>query len=290
LVSGAVSDASAVNIIKEGASDYILKDRMERLPVAITQAIEKEKNRHEKVQAADEKAKIISELLRRNKELEQFTYIISHHLRSPVANIMGLAQALTEDNYPEALRKEFLTQLNLSVLKMDDVIRDINKSLQIKNNINELKEVVCFTDVVKDIKTSIAHFIEMHKVIIETDFDEVDKFMTVKSYVYSLLNTLISNSIKYRQPGLLPVISLKSLRINDGIQLIISDNGLGINLDKNSNSIFGLYKRFHPHIEGKGIGLFLAKTEIEKLGGAIEIKSKVNYGTTFKIFLPSTNF
>lgn len=75
-----------------------------------------------------------------------------------------------------------------------------------------------------------------------------------------------------------------------GIDLAVSDNDMGINPDKDRSDVFGLYKRFHPHIEIKGIGLLLAKTEIEKLGGALEVKSKVNRGTTFKIFLPSINF
>ncbi len=146
---------------------------------------------------------------------------------------MGLAEALTDESYPDVLHKESLTQLNLSVLKLDDVIRDLNYTLQIKHNADEVKEAVCFNDIVKDIKISIKDVIEKHKVSIETNFDEADKFMTVKSYIYSVFFNLISNSIKYRQAGLLPVISLKSLKTAEGIQLIISDNGSGIDIDKN---------------------------------------------------------
>ena len=95
---------------------------------------------------------------------------------------------------------------------------------------------------------------------------------------------LISNSIKYKQSGLAPVIEIKSRKLADKIELSFKDNSIGMDLETKSEQIFGLYKRFHPqHAEGKGMGLFMVKTQVETLGGKISVQSKVNVGTEFKI-------
>lgn len=98
---------------------------------------------------------------------------------------------------------------------------------------------------------------------------------------------LLSNSIKYRLPGVPVTIHLQTRKVNDIICLSVKDNGMGIDLVKNNEKIFGLYNRFHSKkIDGKGIGLNLVKTQAESLGGNVEAESEVNCGSTFKIYLP----
>lgn len=113
-------------------------------------------------------------------------------------------------------------------------------------------------------------------------FSEMDEFLTIKSYLYSIFYNLISNSIRYRQPGLPAIIEIKS-RLNNTLELIFTDNGMGIDLQKRGEQVFGLYKRFYTNIEGKGMGLFMVKTQVESLDGKINIRSQVNKGTEFKI-------
>jgi signal transduction histidine kinase len=96
---------------------------------------------------------------------------------------------------------------------------------------------------------------------------------------------LISNSIKYRQPEIEPIIEVKTFDRGELVEIVVSDNGLGMNLPQIQSSLFGLYKRFHHHIEGKGLGLYMIKTQTEAMGGKIEVSSKVNEGTTFSVFL-----
>jgi signal transduction histidine kinase len=97
---------------------------------------------------------------------------------------------------------------------------------------------------------------------------------------------LSSNSIKFRQPGIAPVITITSKRVQDKIELHFKDNGKGIDLDKHGHHLFGLYKRFDNSMEGKGMGLFMVKTQVEALGGTIKIKSTPGEGTEFVIQLP----
>ena len=101
--------------------------------------------------------------------------------------------------------------------------------------------------------------------------------------MYSIFYNLISNSIKYRRQHIPSVIAIESRLAKNKMELIFIDNGMGIDLNKNGGTVFGLYKRFHNHIEGKGMGLFMVKTQVETLGGKISIKSAENKGTEFKI-------
>jgi PAS domain S-box-containing protein len=231
-----------------------------------------------------EREKMTSDLLQHNKNLEQFAYIISHNLRSPVANIIGLSNLIQNSpDMSEADFKRCMEGLALSVKKLDDIIIDLNYILQVRREINEKKETVKLSSLIKDIKTSISNLIEKEKITINTNFTDAREIFTIKSYLNSIFYNLISNSIKYRHPGRPAVIDISSKKVNDKILVTFSDNGLGIDLETNQNKVFGLYKKFHPHIEGKGMGLYMVKTQVEILGGSIHVNSEVNKGTEFTI-------
>ncbi len=227
--------------------------------------------------------KMAAELSQQNKYLEQFAYIISHNLRSPVANIIGIANMLKEADLTKQDQEVMMEGLSFSVKKLDEVIVDLNNILQIKKEVNEIKEKVSFSNLLEDIKSSISNLIKSEQVDIKSDFDEVDEIFTLKSYMRSIFYNLISNSIKYKQPDIPPVLEIKSHRINGKTELYFKDNGMGINLKEKGEQVFGLYKRFHAHTEGKGVGLFMTKMQVEALNGKISINSEVNKGTEFKI-------
>jgi PAS domain S-box-containing protein len=230
-----------------------------------------------------ERIKITNDLSQRNKDLEEFAYIVSHNLRAPVANILGAANRLSDPGLSTEKKDLLRNGLNESVTMLDGVVKDLNHILQVKREINEIKEKVCFSELVDNIKISIKNLIDRDNVEIKYDFSEIDEFLTLKSYMYSIFYNLISNSIKYRQQQVPGIIEIKSHRVNDAMELIFTDNGMGIDLQKKGGQVFGLYKRFHTNIEGKGIGLFMVKTQVETLGGKISIRSEVNKGTEFKI-------
>ncbi len=233
--------------------------------------------------AENERIRMISDLMQRNKDLEQFSYIISHNLRAPVANIMGLAEELSDDSY-DAETKLILTEaLSSDVKRLENVIADLNTILQTKREITELKEPVSLSELVTDIKLSINDLIQMQGVHINIDFKDVDEINTIKSYIQSIFFNLITNSIKYRKPFADSIIDIKS-HIDDGkLVIVFKDNGSGIDLTKKGDQIFGLYKRFHANTEGKGMGLYMVKTQVETLGGTISVSSEVNVGTKFVI-------
>jgi PAS domain S-box-containing protein len=231
-----------------------------------------------------ERVEITNDLIQQNRDLEQFSFIVSHNLRAPVANIIGLSVAAEAENLNPDLKKEIMTGLTQAAMKLDEVIIDLNAILQTKRDSGQKKEIVHFSEIANDIHASIENLIEKEKAILFWDFSEVDQILALKSYVHSIFYNLISNSLKYRQPEISPVIEIKSYQLKNKIELLFKDNGMGINLKEKGDKVFGLYKRFHSQVaEGKGMGLFLVKTQVESLGGKISIESEVNKGTTFKI-------
>ncbi len=227
--------------------------------------------------------KMAAELTQQNKYLEQFAYIISHNFRSPVANIIGIAETLLDSSLTKEEQEELMEGLSFSARKLDEVILDLNNILQIKNGVNEVKEKIYFSRLLKEIQDSISSLIKKECVEIISDFSEADEIFTLKSYMRSIFYNLITNSIKYKQPGKNPILEIKSFKNENNIRLSFKDNGLGINITEIGDQVFGIYRRFHDHVEGKGLGLFMTKLQVETLNGRIGINSEVNKGTEFII-------
>ncbi len=231
-----------------------------------------------------QKEAIANDLIKRNNDLEQFTYIVSHNLRAPIARVIGLADILSEFDLSDEERTETIMGISQSAHRLDDIIKDLNTILHIKGNLNENKEVVVFSTLVAEIEQNIRHF-NKDEFTLETDFSAVDSHYTIKNYFVSIFSNLVSNSIKYRQADKEPVIKIKSEIADNKLILTFSDNGIGFDMNKKGDEIFGLYKRFHFHVEGKGLGLFMVKSQVEMLGGKISVTSDINKGAEFRIEL-----
>lgn len=230
----------------------------------------------------EERAELMSQIIRRNKDLEQFSYMVSHNLRAPVANIIGLAEELDYDGHPADVKKLLANDMLISVARLDEVIFDLNSILQLKKDQPDLKETVDLVALTQGISDEISTLMQQQRVKIETDF-EIRSINCIKSYLHSIFYNLINNSIKYRREDVEPIIFISSRKSEDGMNLIFRDNGIGIDLETKSDQVFGLYKRFHNHVEGKGLGLFMVKTQVEILGGTISVSSEVDTGTEFTI-------
>ncbi len=227
-----------------------------------------------------------AELVRQNSQLEQFAFITAHNLRSPVARILGLANILDTKNIQNPDNQFILEKMVTVAHELESVIKDLNIILDIKKGINQNIEQVKFSEKVEKVMVLLENQIQASKAKIEVDFSQIDSIQSVSPYVESILYNLLSNAIKYRNPKKVPMITVKTEVQADYVVLTVTDNGLGIDLEANKGKIFTLYRRFHDHVEGKGLGLFLIKTQMETLGGEVEIASKLGEGTTFYIFFP----
>ncbi len=233
--------------------------------------------------AALERERITADLIQHNKDLEQFNYIISHNLRAPVANIIGLEDLLKDPNLDDNSKQEIVERVSYSIRSIDTVIKDLNLILQTRELVNEKKERVYLNDLFDDIKASISNTNVCDDAQFKFFFDEVDSICSVRSYLYSIFHNLASNSVKYGRPGVAPLITISSHIINNKVEIRFKDNSKGIDLAKHGSQLFGLYKRFDTTTEGKGMGLFMVKTQAEALGGTINVKSELGQGTEFTI-------
>ena len=233
--------------------------------------------------AAADKSKMLEDLKMRNKNLEQFSYIISHNLRAPVANILGAAKALQIEGLKKADAAFLLEGIIDAINKTDVILRDLNGILYIRNTSLQYETVV-FDDILKEVTAVLDQEVRLSEATINADFTEIDHLHSVRTYIYDIFYNMISNAIKFRQKNVPLVVDVYSKKSRTGMDIIFKDNGIGVDMEKYGDQIFGLYNRFHTDAaDGNGVGLFLVKTQVETLKGTISITSEVNAGASFRI-------
>lgn len=228
------------------------------------------------------------ELVEYNHQLEQFAFVSSHNLRSPIARILGLGNLLEITHLPE---DEIVIKQNLivSARELDRVVKDLNTILEIRKNNTSAVAEIDLSEEFNLIQLNLDKEISETNTNIKADFTNARIIRTVRPYLDSILMNLISNALKYRHPDRPPVITIRSEMRDNFLCLRVTDNGIGIDLNQYRQKLFTMYSRFHTHVEGKGLGLYLVKTQCEALGGKIEVTSQVGEGTTFTVFIkPST--
>lgn len=230
-----------------------------------------------------EKEHLIRELTQNNKDLKQFSYITSHNLRSPLSNLTGLLNLIEDIPIENEELKEILNGFNKSTHLLNETINDLVKVIIIKDNPSIQKEEVLLNEVFENVFSQLSFQIELHKPIIKLNFEKVAVLNINKAYIESILLNLLTNSIKYRSEDRKLKITISANQIEDSIILSFKDNGIGIDLERNKDKVFGLYQRFHNYPDSKGLGLYLVKSQVETMGGTISIDSEVNKGTSFTL-------
>ncbi len=261
----------------------------------ITQHIVIQKDVTFRKEAEERQQEMTRDLFRQNRDLQQFTYIVSHNLRAPVANAMGLADFLTKLDKHSEMYDTSLAHLKTSVFKMDTVLRDLNLILSLRDqqDISE-REVFALADIFEQVRLNFLESLSQHNGEVLVDIDPTIRLNTNRAYLYSIFYNLLSNAIKYRSEARQLQVKMQGQVCPNGggLRIDFSDNGSGFDMAKAGSNVFKLYKRFHANTnkKGRGIGLFLVKTHVETLGGNIELKSKLDEGTQVTIQLPSEVF
>lgn len=230
-----------------------------------------------------EKEQLIRELTQNNKDLQQFSYITSHNLRAPLSNLTGLLNLIDDIPIENPELKEILDGFNKSTHLLNETINDLVKVIVIKDNPSIEKEDVLLNNIFENVFSQLDFLIGLYKPIIKIDFKKVAFLNINKAYLESILLNLLTNSIKYKSANRKLKISITANQTDDNIILVFKDNGIGINMERNKDKIFGLYQRFHDHPDSKGLGLYLVKSQVETMGGTISLESEVNIGTTFTL-------
>lgn len=230
-----------------------------------------------------EKEQLIRELTQNNKDLKQFSYITSHNLRAPLSNLTGLLNLLEDIPIENPELRELLNGFTKSTHLLNETINDLVKVIIIKDNPSIQRETVFINEIFENVFSQLNSQIELHKPIIKLNFEKVFVLDTNKAYIESILHNLLSNSLKYKSENRKLKITITTEKTDDAVVMIFKDNGIGIDLERNRAKVFGLYQRFHNYPDSKGLGLYLVKSQVETMGGTIEIESEVNKGTTFTL-------
>ena len=254
------------------------------LPVAGNQliyAIAKDITHKKKMEF--ERNVLLSDLTKLNKDLKQLNYTTSHDLRAPVNNLLSVFNLLdvSRIDHPETL--QFIDILKSSAINLKQTLDTYVDVLSQKESLNEQIEELNLEEIMNGVTSSLKSLIHTSNTSFDIDFSELTSVKFNKIYLESVFLNLITNSIKYGRPDRSPVITICSKNTNGVPQLVISDNGMGFDMDKAKGSIFGFQQKFHNHTDSKGIGLYLVYSHITGLGGQIAVNSQINEGTSFTI-------
>ena len=219
----------------------------------------------------------------RNKQLSEFNYLVSHNLRAPVTSMSVILDMLRKEKEPKIINQLLpkLNKIGSSIIELTQDIGDYVSILDEKKIKVEEVDIVALIDQAKNDFSEI--LLDSKDFNVTVNLIGWQQILFSKLYLHSILHNLISNAIKYRRAEVLSYIHIETTFEDHKKVLLIKDNGVGINLEKHGENIFKLYKRFHRNVSGKGIGLFLVKSQLEALEAEITVESKENEGTTFKI-------
>jgi signal transduction histidine kinase len=295
LVTGTVSEEFAVNCLKQGVDDYILKNNLSRLPAAILNSLNQREMESRRLvtelKLRDQNEELIktNDLLRKiNMELDNFVYSVSHNLRAPLMSVLGLVTiARMEEQRDEQPTDNLFNMIEHSIHRLDDTLKEIldySRNARTETSITEVNLDHVFNDTLERLKYL-------------KGFDRIEKQIRIEGDVpvYSdgyrlsiIFQNLISNSIKYQDVEKTnSFIRIEVDITHQDVRIQFSDNGMGIR-EEYLPKMFSMFFRATERSEGAGLGLYIVKESVSKLGGEISLESTFNEGTTFNIKLPNS--
>jgi PAS domain S-box-containing protein len=253
----------------------------------VTNYVAVKENITERKRLEEEQQRMTVDLLQRNKDLEQFSYMLSHNIRGPLTNILGLIAAV-RGGLIKSEEEMIMNGISKSADSMDQVIKDVTEILQIRKFSIESKETIDLSAVFERVKKTLDNLITEKDAIIETDFSKINHIYNIQTYLENIFYHLLLNGLKFAKPGQIPKILVWTEQDLDECLIHVRDEGIGIDLAKHNEHLFRLYKKLNLNIEGRGIGLFMVKTQLEFMGGNIQVYSEPGMWTEFLIRLPLT--
>lgn len=218
-----------------------------------------------------------------NGRLMNFAHIVSHNLSSHTSNFKMLLDLIDEEKDSQTIT-EIHQYLRTSSNALSQTIEHLKELVDISTNVTHKREHLNLNSYLNKTLSILSEEINNNKVKISNQIPKDCNISFNPSYLESILLNFTTNAIKYAHPDRTPKIKYRLKHKLGQTVLKIKDNGLGIDMEKYGEKLFGMYKTFHNNTNARGIGLFITKNQIEAMGGKVEVASKTNVGTTFKIY------
>ncbi|MBL4678374.1 MAG: PAS domain S-box protein [Mucilaginibacter sp.] len=241
------------------------------------------KNVTHKKKVEEDRNTLIKNLTTLNGDLKQLTFATSHNMRSPVNNLIKMFNMLDRSKIQDGETREFIEVMQGATDSLRETLNSYVDGLADKAVLKSKTVKVNLGDALDSVTRSVSSLIESSGATIVTDFSTWDVVDFNECYMESIFLNLITNSIKYSKPGVKPEIRIHTDIANGVKQLIFEDNGIGFDMEKIGNKLFGLNQKFHANDDSKGIGLYLVHTHITSLGGGIALDSQPGKGSSFTL-------
>ena len=258
-----------VNVVREDGVPVVLKGIM--IDITKTKIAEQELN---------DTLELVNE---QKKRLMNFSYIVSHNLRSHAANIQSIV-TLFDTAESDEERNEFVMMLKTVSTSLNDTMIHLNDLVNIQSNVSLSVEKLNLRLYAESALKTVSEQIEAKQAVITNNIPSDVVVDYNAAYLESVMHNLFANALRYSHPERKPIISADWTVEEDRNVLKVTDNGVGIDLERYGDKLFGMYKTFHGNPEARGIGLFMTKNQIEAMGGSIAVESQPGEGTTFKIY------
>jgi signal transduction histidine kinase len=285
VVSGALGDVTAVECIRQGATDYVLKDGLTRLPEVVRRALREKNERNLRRLMEQDLARKVDELARSNDDLEQFAYVASHDLQEPLRMVTAYTQLLSE-RYRGKLddnADKYIGYASEGAQRMQVLIQDLLAFSRVGRNGFTYGSVDC-NEVLQEVLTTLAPAMQECGAVVT--HDALPIVWAERTQVAQIFQNLIGNAVKFRgqEP---PIIAVEAEQADQRWRFNVRDNGIGI-APEYAENIFVVFQRLHARTEypGNGIGLAICKKIVERNGGKIWVESQPGSGSSFKFTLP----
>lgn len=236
-----------------------------------------------KKKVEEERNTLLTNLKKINKNLKKLTYTASHDMRSPVNNLISVFELLDTSKIEDEETLEFVEMIKVASNGLKETLNSYVDNINHNDNVSQKLEQLSFEDSLITVTVSIKSLIKNSNATIDSNFKQLQTVAFNKVSLESIFLNLITNSIKYAQVDVAPIISITSHKKEGLKQLVYKDNGQGFDIENIQGKIFGLNQKFHDSDDSKGIGLYLVYNHIQEMGGTIAIDSKIDEGTTFTI-------
>ncbi|WP_299761908.1 PAS domain-containing sensor histidine kinase [uncultured Pontibacter sp.] len=223
-----------------------------------------------------------------NQDLDRFVHMIGHDLKLPLVNMGQLLEELAETgslDSPDAA--QLAGHLRRSHRNMTTTLVDLMELARLQRSAQTSATTVDLRGAIREVLESLESLLNSSQAEVRVRLDRPENFLYPKANLRSVLHNLLSNALKYSDPGRRPLIEIKSRWEEGFLVLTVADNGLGMDLEKDGKRLFGAFTRLHGHTEGSGLGLYIVKRIVELGGGRVGVNSAKGQGTVFTIKLPA---